>query len=115
MSDSVGAAIFLGAGGLLTLGTLALTWKEAGFRRRATRTVGVVRERRVAPASGADDGETVTITVEYEDLGGTKQRATSPIVTGGISVGRAPGPATKVFGPPDCEVGDEVPILYDAE
>ena len=53
MSDSVGAAIFLGAGGLLTLGTLALTWKEAGFRRRAifqiddegrTRAIGIAKK-----------------------------------------------------------------------
>jgi hypothetical protein len=115
MSDPVAAAIFLAAGGLLTFGTLALVWKEAGFRRRATRTVGVVRDRRVQPSSGADSGETVTITVEYEDATGVKQLARVPIVTGGISWGRGPGKATKVIGPPDCEIGDEVPILYDAD
>jgi len=114
MSDSVGAAIFLAAGDLLILGTLALVWKEAGFRRGATRTVAVVRDRRVV-SSSADGGESVTITVEFEDSVGAKQLAGFPIVTGGIAWGRGPGKATKVVGPPDCEIGDEVPIIYDAD
>jgi Protein of unknown function (DUF3592) len=115
MSDSVAALIFLGAGGLLTFGALALAWREAAFRNRGTRTFGVVRDRRVSPGSGADSGEAVTITVEYEDATGTRRLASTPIITGGVSWGRGPGPATKVIGPPDCEIDDEVPILYDAE
>jgi hypothetical protein len=69
----------------------------------------------VQPSSGADRGETVTVTVEYEDATGAKQLGRVPIVTGGIAWGRGPGKATKVIGPPDCEIGDQVPILYDAD
>jgi hypothetical protein len=115
MSDPVAATIFLAVGTLLTLGTLALVWKEAGFRRRATRTVAVVRDRRLATSSGADSGESVTITVEFDDSAGTKRLVSIPIVTGGIAWGRGPGKATTVIGPPDCEIGDEVPIVYDAD
>jgi Protein of unknown function (DUF3592) len=117
MSHTFAVALFTGVGGISCLAAVALAVHQMRFRRRAVRSVGLVRERQVKSSPDPDGGsmQLVTVTVEYEDETGTRHQASSPIVSGGISWGRPGQPRAGGIGPPDCAVGDRVAILYDPD
>ena len=116
MTHTWAAVVFIGVGGIACIGALALFIRDVRFRQRAIRSVGLVRERHVKSSPDPDGGsmQLVRVAIEYEDESGVRHQATSPIVSGGgISWGRAGQPGAAGIGPPECAVGDRVPILYD--
>jgi Protein of unknown function (DUF3592) len=118
MNLTLANLIFLLAGMLFVSGAIALAVREIRLQQRGAQAIGVICDRHVTSGRDSDCGSLtcVTVTVEYEDCLGTKQRATAPVVTGGgLGWKRGGGPEVKLFGPPDYAVGDSVAILYDPE